>query len=134
MPWAARSGLRRRSATGDRLCAVTPEQPGAVARGRGRGLRRRAGEGFEGCDHDCHKTVNKNHGRIEARRCLALGTPEYTWYAAPNKTWPDLHNLVMIEAQRRQGKQVVSETCCYISGLPADARALLQAVRSHWGC
>ena len=40
----------------------------------------------------------------------------------------------MIEAQRRQGKQVVSETCYYISGLPADARALLQAVRSHWGC
>ncbi len=39
----------------------------------------------------------------------------------------------MIEAQRRQGEQVVSETRYYISSLPADARALLRAVRSHWG-
>ena len=33
-------------------------------------------EGFEGCDHDFHKTVNQNHGRIETRRCWVIGTPE----------------------------------------------------------
>ena len=27
-------------------------------------------EGFEGCDHDFHETVNKNHGRIETRPLL----------------------------------------------------------------
>ena len=37
----------------------------------------------------------------------------------------------MLEAQRRQGNQVISETRYYISSRPADARALLQAVRSH---
>lgn len=35
-------------------------------------------EGCEGCDHDFHKTVHKNHCRIETRRCRALGAPEYT--------------------------------------------------------
>jgi predicted transposase YbfD/YdcC len=90
-------------------------------------------EGFEGCDHDFHQTVNKNHGRIETRRCWVIGTPEYTRYADPDGIWSDLHSLVMIEAQRRQGDQVTSETRYYISRLPADARGLLQAVRSHWG-
>ncbi len=90
-------------------------------------------EGFKGCDHDFHQIVNKNHGRIETRRCWVLGTPEYSCYVDPDGAWSDLRNLVMIEAQRRQGDQVTSETRYYISSLPADARILLQAVRSHWG-
>ena len=90
-------------------------------------------EDFEGCDHDFHKTVNKNHGRIETRRCWTIGAPEYLRYVDPDGLWPDLHSLIMIEAQRRQGSQVTSETRYYISSLPAGARALLRAVRSHWG-
>ena len=90
-------------------------------------------EAFEDCDHDFHQTVNKNHGRIETRRCWVIGTPAYTRYVDPGEAWSDLHSLVMIEAQRRQGDQVTSETRYYISSLPPDARALLQAVRSHWG-
>ena len=34
--------------------------------------------------HDFHKTVNKDYGRIETRRCWAIGTPEYTWYVDPD--------------------------------------------------
>ena len=90
-------------------------------------------EGFEGCDHDCHQTVNKNHGRIETRCCWVIGTPEYSRYVDPDGVGPDLQSLIMIEAQRRQGDQVTAETRYYISSLPADARVLLQAVRSHWG-
>ncbi len=40
-------------------------------------------EGFDGCNHNFHKTVNKNHknhGRIEMRRCWVIGTPEYIRY------------------------------------------------------
>ena len=90
-------------------------------------------EDFEGCEHDFHQTVNKNHGRIETRRCWVIGTPAYTRYVDPGGAWSDLHSLVMIEVQRRQGDQVTSETRYYISSLTADARALLQAVRIHWG-
>jgi predicted transposase YbfD/YdcC len=90
-------------------------------------------EGFEGCDHDFHQTVNKNHGRIETRRCWVLGTPAYTRYVDPDGAWPDLHSRVMIEAQRRQGDQVTAETRYYISSRPAAARGLQQAPRSHWG-
>ena len=89
--------------------------------------------GVEVGSHDCHQTVNKHHGRIETRRCRAVGTPEYIRYADPDGAWPDLQSLIMIEAQRRQGDQVTSETRCCISSRPADARVRLQAVRSHWG-
>ncbi len=71
-------------------------------------------EAFEGCDHDFHKTVNKNHGRIETRRCWVIGTPEYIRYVDPDGLWPDLRSLVLIEAQRRQGDRVTSETRYYI--------------------
>lgn len=90
-------------------------------------------ESFEGCDHKFHKTVQKNRGRIETRRYRALGTPEYTRYVDPDGAWPDLHSLVMIEAQQRRDEQAVSETRYDISSLPAAAQALVQAVRSHWG-
>lgn len=40
----------------------------------------------------------------------------------------------MIEAQQRQGEQIVPETRYNISSLPADARVLLQTVRSPLGC
>ena len=42
-------------------------------------------EQAEGFDHDRHKIVNKNRGRIETRRCRALGTPEYRRYVDPNE-------------------------------------------------
>ncbi len=90
-------------------------------------------EGFEGCDHDFHKTVNKNHGRIETRRCWVIGTPAYIRYVDPDGLWPDLRSLVLIEAQRRQGDRVTSETRYYIASLSAEAQLLLQGVRSHWG-
>ena len=45
-------------------------------------------EGFEGCDHDFHKTANNNHGRIETRRCWVIGTPEYIRYVAPDGPGP----------------------------------------------
>ena len=90
-------------------------------------------EAFEGCEYDFHKTVNKNHGRIETRRCWVIGTPEYRRYVDPDGAWPDLQSLIMIEAQRRQGNQVTAETRYYISRLPTKAQVLLQAVRSHWG-
>ena len=90
-------------------------------------------EAFEDCNHDFHKAVNKGHGRTETRRCWVLGTSEYNRCVDPDGTWPGLHSLVIIEAQRRQGSDVTSETRYYISSLPPDAQNLLWAVRSHWG-
>ena len=45
-------------------------------------------EAFEGCDHDFHQTVNKNHGRIKTRRCWVIGTPEYRRYVDPTGPSP----------------------------------------------
>ena len=121
MPWASRSRSPRRSA----LKGHQPQLHEAVVEA----FAVEQTEGFKGCDHDFHKTVNKNHGRIETRRCWIIGTLEYIQYVDPDGAWPDLHCLVMIEAQRRQGSQVTSRTRCYIPSLSPDARILLQAVR-----
>ena len=88
-------------------------------------------EGFEGCDHDFHKPTNKNHVRMETRRCRVVGIPEYIRYVDPDESWPDLHSLVMIAVQRRQGTKVTART--RYCTCPPNARILLQAVRSHWG-
>ena len=88
-------------------------------------------ESFEGCDHDFHWTVNKNYGRIESRRCWAIEGADYLPYADPEGCWPDLRNLIMVQAEQRVGGEVASESRYYISSLPPGARALLGAVRGH---
>ena len=39
-------------------------------------------EDFEGCDHDFHQTINKNHGSIETRCCWIIGalSTSDTWH------------------------------------------------------
>jgi predicted transposase YbfD/YdcC len=80
-----------------------------------------------------HTTLDKDHGRREHRRCLAIGDPAYLAYADPDGAWPALRSLVRIEATRRLGDAVTTQTRHYLSSLPADATALAQAIRSHWG-
>ena len=92
MPWAAGNGWRRPSATGATTGTVEPA------------------EAFEGCDHDLHPTVNRNHGRSETRRGQVLGRPAYIRSVDPDGTRRDRHCRVLIEAQRRQGELGTSAT------------------------
>jgi predicted transposase YbfD/YdcC len=80
-----------------------------------------------------HTTVEKGHGRIEQRRCRAIGDPGYLAYIDPDHAWPNLRSVVCIESTRRIGDDVSTEIRHYLSSLPADAKRLSQAVRSHWG-
>ena len=80
-----------------------------------------------------HTTRDKGHGRIERRRCLAIGDPAYLTYIDPNGAWPNLRSVVLIESTRRVGTTVSTEARHYLSSLPADAKALGAAIRSHWG-
>ena len=78
-------------------------------------------------------TTNKGHGRIEQRRCRAIGDPASLAYIDPDRAWPHLTSVVCIESTRRIGDTISVEVRHYLSSLPADAKALGAAIRSHWG-
>jgi predicted transposase YbfD/YdcC len=78
-------------------------------------------------------TTDKGHGRIERRRCRAIGDPAHLAFVDPDGVWPNLTSVVCIESTRRIGEAVTTETRHYLSSLPADAASLNAAVRSHWG-
>lgn len=80
-----------------------------------------------------HTTWDKGHGRVEQRRCLAIGDPDYLAFIDPEGAWPNLRSVVLIESTRRIGTTVTTEARHYLSSLPADATALNAAIRSHWG-
>ena len=80
-----------------------------------------------------HTAHDKGHGRIEHRRCLAIGDPDYLAFIDPDDAWPNLKSVVRIESTRRVGTTVSTEARHYLSSRPAAARALGAAIRSHWG-
>ena len=84
-------------------------------------------------DLAAHTTVEKDHGRIERRRCRAIDDPDYLAFIDPAHAWPELRSVVCIESTRRIGAAVSTDTRYYLSSLPADAPRLNQVIRSHWG-
>ena len=80
-----------------------------------------------------HTAVEKGHGRLERRRCLAIGDPEYLAYVDPAGAWPGLTSVVRVESTRRIGDAVSTEARHYLSSLPADAALLQRVIRGHWG-
>lgn len=83
-----------------------------------------------------HSHTEKDHGRIETRRCLV--TNDVSWLNEQNQHWAGVQSLVMIESSReligRNGDGTASvERRYYISSLPAKAAHLAHTVRAHWG-
>jgi predicted transposase YbfD/YdcC len=85
---------------------------------------------FADCVVDRHQTVEKSHGRIEARIVTAIGN--IGWLQARHK-WPGLTSIVMVESRRETRDRCQRELRFYVSSLPPDAKRLGDAVRSHWG-
>jgi predicted transposase YbfD/YdcC len=80
--------------------------------------------------HQVSETVNKEHGRLETRRCHVFEALE----CLPNPTrWPDLRCFAVIESTREMKGKVTRERRYYISSLAPDAEQLARAVRQHWG-
>jgi predicted transposase YbfD/YdcC len=75
--------------------------------------------------------VDKDHGRIETRRCVVhdiAGRKPDDAIAI----WPGARTVVMIEATREIGQTLSAERRYYVSSLPADAQRIALAVRAHW--
>lgn len=80
--------------------------------------------------------VEKDHGRIETRRCVV--TNDVSWLPEQGQRWSGLQSLVMVESTREilQGNGTFAcstERRYYISSLPAKAALLGKTVRAHWG-
>ena len=87
---------------------------------------------FADVPHDYHQTVEKDHGRIETRRCWVISAPDFLDYMDPDHSWSQLQSLVMVEAKRQLPDRTSLETRYFISSLPPDAKLLLAATRAHW--
>lgn len=87
--------------------------------------------GFEGFSHDIYEDIDAGHGRIETRKCTCLSATEWMDHVASE--WDGLQTMVKIESKREIGDKIETETRYYITSLPADAKLLAKAIRSHWG-
>ena len=79
--------------------------------------------------HTATETVEKNHGRIEVRRCFAFD--QLDCLVKPEQ-WPDLRSFAVVESERCIRGKTTLERRFYLSSLPADASRLLPAIRAHW--
>jgi predicted transposase YbfD/YdcC len=81
--------------------------------------------------HAVHDAIDKNHGRHERRRCCVTDDPAVLLWLDPAQTWPGLRSIAAVTGERRVGTTTTTETRYYLSSLPADARRIAAAVRSH---
>lgn len=73
--------------------------------------------------------IEDGHGRREVRRCWAFDQVDRLYKA---EQWKDLVSFAIVERERTVGTRTSTEKRYYISSLPADAKRLAHAVRSHW--
>lgn len=79
--------------------------------------------------HTRAKTVEKDHGRLETRRCYAFD--QLDCLPKPEQ-WLDLKSFAVIESERCINGKTTVERRFYLSSLAPDAGRLAQAIRSHW--
>lgn len=88
--------------------------------------------GFTEISYDYCETIEKDHGRIEERRCWV--TEEIHWLEQGRSAeWKNLKSLIMVQAVREViGKGKTIERRYFISSLEANAEQALRCVRGHW--
>lgn len=88
-------------------------------------------QSYRDVPHTFFESVEKDHGRIETRRCWC--TSDVEWFADRQK-WAGLRSFAMVESERTLSGETTSERRFFISSLPGtDAEHFAQAVRAHWG-
>lgn len=91
-----------------------------------------AARGMKSTQYQYAKSVNKGHGRIETRECWATDREEHLSLLRKHQQWKGLKSMVRIVSQRQIGETLELQTRYFISSLPAEAKTILKAKRSHW--
>ena len=81
-------------------------------------------------DLELYEEIDGGHGRIEVRKCTV--TDKIDWLKERHK-WEGLQSIIRIESEVETGDKKSSDTRYYISSAPANAKKMLESVRSHWG-
>ena len=79
--------------------------------------------------HSFAETVEKDHGRLETRRCYVFD--QLQCLEKPGQ-WAGLRCFAVLESERTIGGNTACERRLYISSLPPDAQRIGYAIRSHW--
>jgi len=87
-------------------------------------------EGWKHTPHTYVESVEKDHGRLEVRRCWAFD--QLDCLANPRQ-WADLTMFGVIEAERTLNGKTSCERRLYIGSIASDATSLANAVRAHRG-
>jgi predicted transposase YbfD/YdcC len=87
--------------------------------------------GFQDVEYRYHETVDKDHGRIEIRRCWMVEKDAIDWIERADQ-WPGLASIAAIEGERRISGAVTRETRYFISSLTGSAKKFAEAAREHW--
>lgn len=91
-------------------------------------------KGWDGVDVQSCQTVEKDHGRIETRRCVLVRLEaEDIGFGDIQQDWKGLRGLALVESVRQIGEKRSKECRYFVSSLCGKAEQVLEAVRSHWG-
>ena len=86
--------------------------------------------GYQDVAHTQAQWVEKDHGRIETRRCVVT---DDLGCLGEGHGWPGAKTLVMVEAVREINGVASTERRYYISSRLAGAERMGTVVRGHWG-
>lgn len=90
-----------------------------------------AAENWKDTPHTYTESVEKDHGRLEVRRCWAFD--QLNCLSEPGQ-WTDLKMFGVIETERTISNETTGfERRLYIGSIAPDAAVLADAVRAHWG-
>lgn len=78
-----------------------------------------------------HETVEKDHGRIETRRCHVIN--QIDWMDEEKDRWKEMNSIIKIDSIRERGNEITEETRYYISSLKENAALISNSIREHWG-
>jgi predicted transposase YbfD/YdcC len=87
---------------------------------------------YQAYHFDYHKTIDKDHGRIETRECWTISDLEVLRHLRGFDNWKNLTTVSRIRSQRLIGQESSCEDRYHIASI-IGAKRLLWAVRSHWG-
>jgi predicted transposase YbfD/YdcC len=89
------------------------------------------GRDFKEITYTTAEAVEKDHGRIEVRRCWSV---EDVAWVRDKEEWSGLRSICAVEAERLEltTRKQSSETRYFISSLAGNAKELMRVVRKHW--
>jgi predicted transposase YbfD/YdcC len=83
--------------------------------------------------YDYAQTFDKDHGRVETRRCWTISEATCVRALRGATHWPQLRTVAMIQAERVTARGERSVETRYYLASATGAATLLAATRSHWG-